>query len=565
MARKTRKPRPTTPSDASETGPQDIADADAAREDRIEEAEIVAESDDTIPGSPPPEDAILADPAGEAPAPRETADETPPAAPEDAPLVEEAMDREVTAEQVDPADAPEPEDMTAESGGASDGLAPTEVPPVNARPLGDDTVPPATEEDVADLARLDGADPEEMKTEASQDERRAGETRHPAPPEERPAPPPAAAAQPQVIEKRGPGFVPLLLGGLLAGAIGYAIPTYLVPPAETVDPAALAALEARIDALPVGEATDLSAIEAAQAEMSERLDALASQVGALEAAPAAVAPSEGTAPSGNGEALAALRADVDALSGQVEPLSSLQGDLDALSGRIDSLSGLQGDLDALSGQVDALSGLQGDLGALSDRVDELAATVEDLPPPAPDLTDRVAALESELAALNEETEAVEASAEELAREAAANQIRIAVDSGVPYAEPLSVIGGEVPLVLYNNAETGLPTVAELTAAFPDAARDALAEARLVEPEGGGLGAFIRRQTGARSLEPREGDDADAVLSRAEAAVRAGDIDAALAELEALPPEAQAAMAGWIDAARTRAAARDALPDYLGTE
>jgi hypothetical protein len=67
---------------------------------------------------------------------------------------------------------------------------------------------------------------------------------------------------------------------------------------------------------------------------------------------------------------------------------------------------------------------------------------------------------------------------------------------------------------------------------------------------------------ARSLEPREGDDPDAVLSRVEAAARAGDIAAALAEIEALPEVAREPLADWIDRAEAHRAAQAALQDYL---
>jgi len=68
------------------------------------------------------------------------------------------------------------------------------------------------------------------------------------------------------------------------------------------------------------------------------------------------------------------------------------------------------------------------------------------------------------------------------------------------------------------------------------------------------------QTGVRSLEPREGNDPDAVLSRAEAAVRAGDLGAALDEITALPDPGQAALADWAATAQTRADALGAMAD-----
>jgi len=70
--------------------------------------------------------------------------------------------------------------------------------------------------------------------------------------------------------------------------------------------------------------------------------------------------------------------------------------------------------------------------------------------------------------------------------------------------------------------------------------------------------FLRSQTGARSLAPRDGDDTDAVLSRAEAALRQGDLATTLTELDALTGDPAAAMAAWRAQAETRMAALAAL-------
>ncbi|PIP98157.1 MAG: hypothetical protein COW75_01455, partial [Rhodobacterales bacterium CG18_big_fil_WC_8_21_14_2_50_71_9] len=55
-----------------------------------------------------------------------------------------------------------------------------------------------------------------------------------------------------------------------------------------------------------------------------------------------------------------------------------------------------------------------------------------------------------------------------------------------------------------------------------------------------------------------GDDPQAVLSRARAAVEDGDFAAALAEIAALPAPAQEAMADWTAGARLRGEADAAL-------
>jgi len=75
--------------------------------------------------------------------------------------------------------------------------------------------------------------------------------------------------------------------------------------------------------------------------------------------------------------------------------------------------------------------------------------------------------------------------------------------------------------------------------------------------GNRVNAFVRSQLGLRSLAPREGDDADAVLSRAEAALREGDLEATLAELDGLPDPAKAEMAAWVEAATARVDALEA--------
>ena len=96
--------------------------------------------------------------------------------------------------------------------------------------------------------------------------------------------------------------------------------------------------------------------------------------------------------------------------------------------------------------------------------------------------------------------------------------------------------------------------------FPDAARAGLAAARAeAAPEDGANHVlnFFRDQVGARSVTPREGSDPDAVLSRAEAALRSGDLAETLAEVDTLSDAAQSAMGDWIARAEARAAAQGA--------
>ncbi|UWR24046.1 hypothetical protein K3756_00040 [Sulfitobacter sp. S190] len=230
-----------------------------------------------------------------------------------------------------------------------------------------------------------------------------------------------------------------------------------------------------------------------------------------------------------------------------------------------------------------LSGLEEQLAALDARI----VTLEERPivtvPEGVD-ADAAAAYAEELSALKSSVEEQRAeiadllnnarSVEEATAEAAkvANaqaslaKIISAIDAGQPFATELEALKtfdiGEVPDALDAAAPDGVRTLAALQAEFPDEARGALAAARSVptDEDAQGFSGFFKRQLGVRSTRPREGTDPDAVLSRAEAAVRSGDLDEALAELETLPAPAQDTIAEWRAAADARLAARSAAAD-----
>jgi hypothetical protein len=76
-------------------------------------------------------------------------------------------------------------------------------------------------------------------------------------------------------------------------------------------------------------------------------------------------------------------------------------------------------------------------------------------------------------------------------------------------------------------------------------------------DSGGIAGFFQRQLGARSVQPRKGDDPDAILSRAEAALNDGRLDQTLKELAGLPESAREQMQVWINHAATRQSALQA--------
>lgn len=325
---------------------------------------------------------------------------------------------------------------------------------------------------------------------------------------------PAPAQVEQVIVQKG-GFLPVFLGGVAAAVFGAAAAWYLLnrDPDTTAIDQALQQHSARIDALvseveQLGDGPDLSGIESAQAELAAAQQAFSDRMGTAE------------------EQLDAIQARVGELEKQ--PLA-------------DSVS------DA------AIEAYENELKALQEAMATQRAEIE--------------AMTAEARALEQSAQETQAAT---AQRAAVNQIRTALDTGggfAPAIAELEVTGLEVPQALRQNAEEGVITLAELQAEFPDAARAALAASRRVAAEAGdtgGFGAFLSNQLGVRSLEPREGDDPDAVLSRAEAAIREGRLQGALAEIEALPEEGRAELSDLSDKTARRIEAVSALQELSET-
>ncbi|MBV0913447.1 COG4223 family protein [Anianabacter salinae] len=263
-------------------------------------------------------------------------------------------------------------------------------------------------------------------------------------------------------------------------------------------------------------------------------------------------------------------------------VDALEAEISDLSGRMDNLADTVASVSDEAGQIAedltaSAESLRADIAALTQRLEE----IEVQPIPEAELPQEVvnayerrfadmqAGLDARLSEIEtaaDRASEVEAAAETRANAAAARaalaEVNGALQSGGPFAAPLEEIAertdAEIPAILSQTAAEGIPSEADIVEGFPPAARAALVAslAALAESgEIGGLQAFMRTQFGARSLEPQEGDDPDAVLSRAEAAVRAGDIGGALTEIEALPDAGQAELAAWADMARLR---RDAL-------
>lgn len=324
---------------------------------------------------------------------------------------------------------------------------------------------------------------------------------------------PSAAAEPSQKSSTA-GFFPLLLGGVVAGALGYAFAIYGPNNGAADDlqatldaqSARISDLQAKLDAQ---EPVDLTGIET-------QISDLADEVAAMSA----LDPSD---------ELAAL----DARLTDLEKLPSGDGTLSDTA-----LAAYQRELDDLRAELDAQQ------SAVMSAAAQAEADLE--------------AARAEAARLEQEALAA---AEAAAARAAINRVATAVETGAPFADALADLGfADVPAELAQAGETGVATTAQLVADFPAAARAALATARSegLSDDAGGLGGFLRSQFDVRSTTPQEGSGPDAVLSRAEAAVKEGRVADALAELQGLPEVARAEMTDWSSRAQARADVLEAL-------
>ena len=510
-----------------ETGTEEARDSGAEKPrlwEEVEETPQTAEArdeaqpDDTQPGDASPEDGAR-ETEGESPEPREVEPLEPGMSAEPGPDAERG-------------DAEVPDDPALAEGP----FTPDEADADGTRAEGE-TVEP----DIAEAALRDA------ETTHAHDAGAEGETaripddavRGPEAEPERPAPPPPS--EQVVVEKRG-GFLPGFLGGVIAVAGGLFAAPYVLP--ENMRPiTSLAPVEAQLS----GQADEIAAVSGRVDEIAASA-ATAEEVGAVQ------------------DSLAALDEQTAAR-------------LDTLSTRLDEIGGRIEDFEARLAEAEKRP--------LADSADpEVVAALEAYGREVEQLRGEVEAQTEENARLIEEAavasraaqEAAMAeaqAAEERARMAELQQalvdVQAALEAGDPFAEALSGLSAlEVPAALTQVAGEGVATLAQLQADFAAPAREALDAARRAtmpdDPADRGL-SFLQTQLGIRSLAPRDGDSPDAILSRAEAAARSGDLTEAVAELEALPDPARAEMSDWMERATTRAeavAAADDLARQLAT-
>lgn len=491
-------------------------------------------------GNNPEQSPAADDAATEDQQPVETGDAGKPDAVEDAEFVDVTDAAESgRTEESEPEDAgmaaePEPDsEDTLILGEAADDAAEPEEEPQEDYPAAEDAEPVSVAEAPESEEMMETAEPEEAAEPASEE-----------PPAVEPAPQPAP-------EKSSGGFMPAVLGGLVAAGIGFGAATYIGGDdgsvSETLEAQSkqLGGLESRIGEI-AAAVSDGAASGALESQLSGLTEQLQTQFGDVAARLEAVAGSVGNVESQLGASIGAVQeqlAEVDTR------LAAVNDRLTAVEKRPlqESSEAAQAAFAAYERELEDLKVTLGEAQALNDQINS-------------DMEARAAAAQAEMDEVSAQAEELQAAAAAKAEAAAAREAVATLDGalerGAGYATALAVLSGltDIPEILTANAEDGVASLPELRRRYPEQARaalDASIRETVADDTVGRLEAFLLSQTGARSLAPREGDDPDAVLSRAEAALNAGDLETTLSELAQLPPAGQAAMADWVADAQTR--------------
>jgi len=332
-------------------------------------------------------------------------------------------------------------------------------------------------------------------------------------------------------------FSGLVLGGLIAGAIGYgsAIITAKSPKIIRSDPA------------PVST------------EIQSRLDQIESRILALET------------PETSGD-LDKLRASLEALQ------STLQSDNNALSKRLLETEAKLNDVvlapeNPTKTSGDATANLTANYRS---EIDQIKAQIADQSRKSAVLSTRLDAVSkqagAELSAAKTKIETLSKTTEKAVQSldlgVTTERLRAAIETGRPFGNLLATLATEtkitIPAALQINGQNGVATLSQLQKDFPEAARQALKSSVRANAENGlgsRIAAYVKSQVGVRSLEEKAGDGPDAVLSQAEASLGRGQLAQAIELVRSLPPEGVAKMNGWLTSANTSLAVRAALIQF----
>lgn len=299
------------------------------------------------------------------------------------------------------------------------------------------------------------------------------------------------------------------------------------PAADTALDEEVARLQAALSELreQVGGASPPQALEDVNArlqqveDLAERVAGLAERVESLQAAP--------------GEGQGQNQAQLQDLARQV---SQLQAGLQQLQNAAPSGQDLSRLADDLAGMRDQLAQVQNQVSGLQQQLQGAASA------------QRLGELEAQLGQVSQQAE----QAGSLVPAVAAQALASALESGRPFTSELSAVRAlgmddQALSELEPYAETGLPSIAALRRRFQDLMPQLVQSDELPPPDAGPLERLwqsAQQIVEVRPAGPQEGGSPAAIASRIEAALQAANLQRALEEWQALPPDAQASSQDW---------------------
>ena len=258
------------------------------------------------------------------------------------------------------------------------------------------------------------------------------------------------------------------------------------------------------------------------------------------------------------------------LQAQIDGMRTIVTDLAALQVEIEQLFGVQNEtIDRVAALEEKLTSQSGITPAANAEITRYATALKLVQTQISEQNNAIAEQRAGIAELSAAVELTQQETKSATHQSLTDgtisQVIGALESGAPFAFAIAGLQDFETLLtpaLVAAAPYGVPTADALARAFPEQSRTALIAARTTSTSQASssnrVGDFLRSQLGMRSITPRAGNDPDAVLSRAEAAIQAGQVSNALSALTALPDSARTSMAGWIEQAELRQAAQLAV-------
>jgi len=344
----------------------------------------------------------------------------------------------------------------------------------------------------------------------------------------------AAGKEPPAAPRRGDGFS-RVLAGVIGGVMALAAAGGLQYAGLLASPRAGS-----------GDAT-------VQAD----IDGLKQEVAALRDAGSAGAGDLAAKVDGFGTSLETVKSEILALQEKVAAETGGENTgLQALDARVKQIEASLATLDQAKPAVDA-----GAIAAIGDRVTAVEAAVKSAAETAAASDVKLSALEASVASLTAKVDA-QAAQPKIALAISAAALKSAIDRGAPFAaelETFAAIAPQAPEIpaLRALAERGVSSRDDLIADMDEAAAAMIASGRPLDRNAGFFERLLDSAESLVTVRPVgsvEGAGVPEIVARMEMALKAGNLDQAVAEYDSLPEAAKAAGGDFGERLKARQAA-----------